>query len=83
MRFAIRNTGEVASKASNVSYDSLEAARNALREALGWPDVQLGRGYTTENAADQTWCAYRTRAEADRDADGLTTPRIVRVPDSI
>jgi hypothetical protein len=82
MKFAIRNAGEADSSASTATYDSLEAARNALREVLGWPDVQLGRGYTTANAKAQIWCAYRTRAEADQDPDGLLTPRIVRVPDS-
>jgi hypothetical protein len=82
MKFAIRNAGEADSNASTATYDSLEAARSALRETLGWSDVQLGRGYTTANAKAQIWCAYRTRAEADRDPDGLTTPRVVRLPDS-
>ena len=85
MKFAIRNVGEALSNTSNTSvetYDSLEAARVALREALGWSEIQLGPGYTTANAKAQVWCAYRTRAEADKDPDGLSRPRIVRVPDS-
>jgi hypothetical protein len=82
MKFALRNAGEADSSASTATYDSLEAARNALRRVLGWPDVQLGRGYTTANAKAQVWCAYRTRAEADLDIDGLHAPRIERVPDS-
>lgn len=81
MKFAIRNAGKADRSAATATYDSLESARNALRQALGWPDVQLGRGYTTANAKAQIWCAYRTRAEADRDQDGLRAPRIVRVPD--
>ena len=81
MKFAIRNAGEAHRNVRDVTYESLEAARVALREALGWSEIQLGPGYTTANAKAQVWCAYRTRAEADRDPDGLATPRIVRVPD--
>ncbi|HKO49856.1 MAG TPA: hypothetical protein VJV79_19130 [Polyangiaceae bacterium] len=62
-------------------FDSLEDARAALRDALGWPEVLLGPGYTAPNTKGQVWCAYRTRAEADADPDGLTAPRIVRIDD--
>ena len=82
MKFAIRNAGKKSSAASQATYDSLEAARTALREALGWPDVQLGPGYTTPSTESQIWCAYRTRSEADSDPDGLSTPRIVRLSEA-
>jgi hypothetical protein len=79
MKFAIRNAGKADSSVSSDTFDSLEAARDALREALGWADVQLGRGYTGANTKAQIWCAYRTRQEAERDANDLGAPRIVRV----
>ncbi len=80
MKFAIRNAGRGNGEALQATtYDSLEDARSALREALGWPEVQLGPGYTTPNTDSQIWCAYRTHAEAEADPDGLQTPRIVRV----
>jgi hypothetical protein len=79
MKFAIRNTSNARMAASNVTYDSLEAARAALREALGWPEVALGPGYTTASGTGQVWCAYRTQVEAAADPDGLNTPRIVRL----
>jgi hypothetical protein len=79
MRFAIRNAGKADDAAVLATYDSLEDARSALRELLGWPEVQLGPGYTTASTDSQIWCAYRTRAEAGADRDGLSTPRIVRV----
>ena len=79
MKFAIRNAGTKNHVASQATYDSLEDARLALREALGWPEVQLGPGYTTPNTESQIWCAYKTRSEAEADPDGLNTPRIVRL----
>lgn len=66
-------------KVPQPSFDSLEDARSALREALGWDDVLLGPGYSAPNAEGQVWCAYRTQEEAEADPDGLKTPRIVRV----
>lgn len=79
MKFAIRNIGRRQQPALQKTYSSLEEARTALREALGWPEVQLGPGYTTPDALGQVWCAYRTPAEAEADPDGLTAPRIVRL----
>ena len=81
MKFAIRNIGARKANASRATFQSLEQARTALGEALGWPDVQLGPGYTAPNSRGQVWCAYRTRAEAEAeaDSDGLATPRIVRI----
>jgi len=82
MKFAIRNVpGTRDTSAPRGTFESLEQARAALREALGWPDVQLGPGYTAPNAKSQVWCAYRTRAEAEADPDGLDTPRVVRIDD--
>lgn len=81
MRFAIRNLGGQNASASQATFESLEQARAALREALGWPDVQLGPGYTAPDAKSQVWCAYRTKAEAEADPDGLNTPRVVRTDD--
>ena len=80
MKFTLRNVDQN-KDASQASFETLEDARVALREALGWPEVQLGPGYTTANSKGQIWCAYRTRAEAEADPDGLTIPRIVRVAD--
>ncbi len=78
MKFAIRNVGDASNGDLQATYDSLEDARAALRDVLGWPELQLGPGYTTPNSS-QIWCAYRTRVEADADGDGLRTPRIVRL----
>jgi len=79
MKFALRNVHRGRRNAPQPSYDTLEDARAALREALGWPEVQLGPGYTAPDTKSQVWCAYRTRAEAEADSDGLDAPRIVRV----
>jgi hypothetical protein len=79
MKFALRNLNAPSTSASQASFDSLEEARTALRDALGWSEIYLGPGYTTPNAAGQVWCAYRTRAEAEADPDGLGLPRVVRV----
>lgn len=79
MKFAIRTAGDATDSGTQQTYDSLEDARSALREVLGWPELQLGRGYTTPSTGSQIWCAYRTVAEADQDSDGLITPRIVRL----
>ncbi|HYP74857.1 MAG TPA: hypothetical protein VER12_02805 [Polyangiaceae bacterium] len=81
MKFALRNVPKANKSASQALFDSLEQARLALRDALGWPEVQLGRGYTAPDTESQVWCAYRTRAEAEADPDGLTVPRIVRLKD--
>ena len=62
MKFAIRNV-KTRVDVERATYDSLEHARTALREALGWPEVQLGPGYTTSNTASQIWRAYRTSAD--------------------
>lgn len=78
MKFAIRNV-KTRVDVDQANYDSLEDARSALREALGWPEVQLGPGYTTPNTDSQIWCAYRTLDEARADPDGLSAPRIVRL----
>jgi hypothetical protein len=83
MKFALRNVGKGRKDATHQTYDSLEDARAALREMLGWPDVQLGPGYTTPTTDSQIWCAYRTRAEAEADPDGLNTPRIVRLSTTV
>jgi hypothetical protein len=79
VKFALRNTGNDRDQAALANYESLEEAREALRELLGWAEVQLGPGYTTPSTDSQIWCAYRTRAEAEADPDGLSTPRIVRL----
>ncbi|HYQ44776.1 MAG TPA: hypothetical protein VER11_22480 [Polyangiaceae bacterium] len=79
MKFLIRNMRRGRRNASPATFDSLEDARIALREALGWPDVLLGPGYTAPDTKGQIWCAYRTQAEAEADPDGLTAPRIVRL----
>jgi hypothetical protein len=79
LKFAIRNAGNERDAAVRAHYDSLEDARSALRELLGWPEVQLGPGYTTPGTDSQIWCAYRTLAEAEADPDGLNTPCIVRL----
>lgn len=79
MKFAIRNVGDNPDAAARATYESLEDARRALREALGWPEVQLGPGYTTPRTDSQIWCAYRTQAEAEAHPDGLAVPRIVRL----
>jgi len=81
MKFAIRNVPESCKTAALATFDSLEQARAALGEALGWPEVELGPGYTAPNAKSQVWCAYRTKAEAAADPDGLETPRVVRIDD--
>ena len=81
MRFAIKNVPANAI-ASQATFGSLEEARAALREALCWPEVQLGPGYTAPDTKGQVWCAYRTHAEAEADPDGLKTPRIVRLDDA-
>jgi|GEM_PF-1588484 len=81
MKFAIRNVGAQDADVPRATFESLEKARAALGEALGWADVQLGPGYTAPNTTGQVWCAYRTRAEAEADLDGLATPRIVRIVD--
>jgi hypothetical protein len=83
MKFEIRNVpGNRNTSALRETFESLEQARTALREALGWSDVQLGPGYTAPNAKSQVWCAYRTKAEAEADPDGLDTPRVVRIDDT-
>jgi len=79
MKFELRNVRQKRRNASQASYSSLEEARAALGQVLGWPEVQLGPGYSAPNAEGQVWCAYRTQAEAEADPDGLSTPRIVRV----
>lgn len=79
MKFAIRNVGRQNKPEITRTFTSLEEARVALREALGWDEVQLGPGYTTASATGQIWCAYRTRAEAEADLDGLAAPRVVRL----
>ena len=81
MKFAIKNV-PANPIASQATFGSLEEARAALREALRWPEVQLGPGYTAPNTKGQVWCAYRTQAEAEADPDGLKTPRIVRIDDA-
>jgi len=79
MKFALRNVQRANTSATESTFDSLEGARAALREALGWPEVHLGPGYTSPNATGQVWCAYRTPAEAETDRSGLRHPRIVRI----
>ena len=81
MKFTIKNLPDPNASASQATFASLEDARAALRDALHWPDVQLGPGYTAPNSKGQVWCAYRTRAEAEADPDGLGVPRIVRIDD--
>jgi hypothetical protein len=81
MKFELRNVRVANESASRATFDSLEEARAALREVLGWAELQLGPGYTAPDAKGQVWCAYRTQAEAEADPDGLTTPRIVRIED--
>ena len=81
MKFALRNLPRPDASASQATFESLEEARAALRDALRWPDVQLGRGYTAPDTKGQVWCAYRTIAEAEADPDGLGIPRIVRIDD--
>jgi hypothetical protein len=79
MKFAIQNVPQANQSASQASFDSLEDARAALGAMLGWPDVQLGPGYTAPDTEGQVWCAYRTPAEAEADPEGLRAPRIVRI----
>ncbi|HET7538784.1 MAG TPA: hypothetical protein VFK05_02900 [Polyangiaceae bacterium] len=79
MKFALRNLPGASTSAPAATFDSLEDARVALRDALGWPEVQLGPGYTAPNTTGQVWFAYRTRAEAEADRNGLSHPRIVRI----
>jgi len=83
MKFAIRNAPGPNANATQATFESLEQARAALRDALGWPEVQLGPGYTSPNAKSQVWRAYRTHAEADADADAdaLNVPHVVRIDD--
>jgi|tagenome__1003787_1003787.scaffolds.fasta_scaffold11276759_1 hypothetical protein len=81
MKFALKNLPGSNAIASRATFDSLEDARAALRDALRWPDVQLGPGYTAPHSKGQVWCAYRTVAEAEADPDGLSIPRIVRIED--
>ena len=52
MRFAIKNVPANAI-ASQATFGSLEEARAALREALCWPEVQLGPGYTAPDTKGQ------------------------------
>jgi hypothetical protein len=82
MKFAIRNLPKANKSATQARFDSLEDARVALAKALGWPDAQLGPGYTAPDAEGQVWCAYRTHEEAEADPDGLKAPRIVRIFDA-
>jgi hypothetical protein len=82
MKFALRNVPKANKTATHATYDSLEDARVALGKVLGWPEVQLGPGYTAPDAKGQIWCAYRTQAEAETDPDGLQAPRIVRLFDA-
>jgi hypothetical protein len=82
LKFALRNVRRPRKKAPQPTFDSLEDARAALREVLGWPEVLLGPGYSAPNAEGQVWCAYQTQAEAEADPDGLTAPRIVRIDGS-
>ncbi|HEY0462650.1 MAG TPA: hypothetical protein VGC79_00505 [Polyangiaceae bacterium] len=77
MKFALRNLPESNANASAAAFESLEQARLALRDTLGWPDVQLGPGYTAADTKGQVWCAYRTQA----DASGPHVPRVVRIDD--
>jgi len=79
MKFVVRNVPGTNDNVSQAAFDSLEDARVALRQALGWPEVHLGPGYTAPDTKGQVWCAYRTPAEAEADPDGLKAPRIVRV----
>jgi len=81
MKFTLKNLPGPNATASQATFESLEEARAALRDALRWPDVQLGPGYTAPDAKGQVWCAYRTRVEAEADPDGLDIPRIVRIDD--
>lgn len=79
MKFELRNVRRMRKNVAQPRFDSLEDARAALRDALGWPDVLLGPGYTAPDAEGQVWCAYKTQAEAEADPDGLKAPRIVRI----
>lgn len=79
MKFELRNVRRARKNVPQARFDSLEDARSALRDVLGWPDVLLGPGYSAPNANGQIWCAYQTQAEAEADPDGLNAPRIVRV----
>jgi hypothetical protein len=60
------------------TFDSLENARTGLREALGWPELWLGPGYTDRDGASETWYAYRTKRESEADPEPKDAPRIHR-----
>jgi len=80
LKFTIAHPGFL----SEPRYESLEQAREALRRGLGWSDIYLGPGYTTEDGKNQIWRAYPTPPppeEASTENDG--TPQITRLVEGV
>jgi hypothetical protein len=59
----------------NMEFGSLDAAKAALRKARGWFRVYLSHKFTVEKNTEGL-CAYRTRAECDRDTSGCFADKI-------
>ena len=75
--YTIRNAEGRQGRAWTTTYTSHEAARVALREAMGWSRICLSPSYTTgEDSSSES--AYSSVAEMRRDQDGrANAPTIV------
>lgn len=58
------------------TYDSQEAAADALQRVMGWDEIHLSDGYTVSKD-EEAVSAYETEEECDADETGGYAPRIV------
>jgi hypothetical protein len=59
-------------------YDTLEAAKVGLRQAMGWGEIVLSHAYTHDADDNTAWSAYETQEDCDADDEGAHAPCIVR-----
>ncbi|MEP7049359.1 MAG: hypothetical protein ABJB12_03360 [Pseudomonadota bacterium] len=81
MKFTIELGEFGGAAAAPSSYESLEQAREALRCELGWAQVFLGPGYTTDDGTNQIWHAYPAPPPDEGNLEDQRAPRITRSSD--
>lgn len=81
--FRITNTRGIDGPAWRRDYETIDAAQEALRLAMGWKYLYMSElFYDGDGEAHDGWlegdavCAYSTREERDRDNEGAYAPRI-------